>query len=98
MQNTLPIRPEAREGWTFRPLIALRSAIATIAKTFNAMETVLFFQIVVTGIGELFGRFFSVYWYIGVAIVLVVCSFERRAKVLIEEEKVVERANKSHDV
>ena len=76
-QQDLPSRPETAQPWTARPLLFLRSAVSTVAKTFNALEAILIFQISLTGIGEIAGRRMSIGWYCVVVSVLGIDAYLR---------------------
>ena len=73
--------PEApglpNQGWTKKTLIEFKSALGTIAKTFNALEAILLFEVIVTGAGELFGRRLSVGWYVILGLTLGVNVYLR---------------------
>lgn len=77
-KQDLPNRPnELPDGWSSRSLIVLRSAIGTIAKTFNALEAILLFEVFVAGIGELAGRKLSLGWYAVLGVTLAINAYLR---------------------
>ena len=77
-QQDIPSRPgERADGWTKRTLISVSSAMGTIAKTFNALEAILLFEVLVAGIGELAGRRLSIGWYVILGLTLGVNAYLR---------------------
>lgn len=77
-QQDLPLKQGSEpSGWSARTLIVLRSAVDTIAKTFNALEAILLFQVFVTGVGELYNQKLSIGWYVIVGLTLGINAYLR---------------------
>lgn len=89
----IPHKPQIIEPWTRRTLIALQTTAQTLAKAFSALEAVLFFMILVSGIGELAGRKLSIGWYILLYSVLLV-DFYLRQQPKAEVDKKINKEEK----
>jgi uncharacterized membrane protein YkvI len=67
----IPTRQVQTEPWTRKTLIVLKSTVQTLAQSFSALEVILLFMILISGIGELIGRHFSYPWYALLFLILV---------------------------
>lgn len=58
----MPIEPSRK--WTIKRLFPVANIVSNILKTYNSFEIFFTLMIFITGVGELIGRRFSMYWYI----------------------------------
>ncbi len=77
----LPSKEELpKQTWASKKLYPIREAVASIAKQSNIYEIFAGFALVVTAIGELFGKHLSFYWYVIVILLLAEALYLRTSR------------------
>jgi len=77
----LPLKEELpKQTWASKKLYPISEAVASIARQSNIYEIFAGFALVVTAIGELFGKHLSYSWYVVVILLLAEALYFRTFK------------------
>lgn len=87
LTSKLELKPklEEKKEWSKHSLFPLINMVSKVVKSSNPFELFAMFMVSLTGLGELFKRSFSWFWYIILIIVLGMVFYNRIRGSLKEE-------------